>query len=704
MLRNSWRSARRGRQGITPPLHAPGTKYVSFVFDPQLSYPLPAPGATIVLPIDPPLTAPFPVMKLGYYDRATDSTSFATDVYTAGEPPIIGTVSADGRLVTFEHVSHFSTLVGLAEDAAPPQVTAPASIQVTASETGGARGTNVPELAAFLAGGSATDNLDPAPERLAPQAGGIDLTNSSLFPAGATTTVTFRYRDSADNLGTAEATVTVTGIADTQAPTVTAPAPIEIAATEPGGTRGTASPQLASFLNAGSATDDTDPSPVRLDPLVDGEVADFTTLFPVGLTTVTFRYQDAAGNLGTANTTVRVTAPPDTVAPLVTAPAPITVSATAAGGTSGTASPALAAFLAAGTATDAVAPAPARLAPQVGGGDVDGATLFPLGTTSVTFRFQDDAGNVGSASATVTVVDDTAPTVTAPANLTLAGTEHGGASGASAPALAAFLAGGTAMDSVDSAPSRLAPQVGGVDASGATLFPLGTTTVNFRFQDAAGNSGTAAATVTVTDSTAPTVTPPAVIEIPATERFGATAAASPTLATFLAAGTAVDTVDPAPQRLAARSGGADITSATLFNIGTTTVTFRFRDSSGNVGESSARVRVVVGAPKLSAVATKGTSAGGYFVDIAFRNTGTGRLSQGKVGRVTLRTLAGSGTVTLASTLPLTIGDLDPGATASVRVYLTVPATVSRFSIVENGTLEDVSGKVYSFSLSQAVIR
>jgi hypothetical protein len=45
-----------------------------------------------------------------------------------------------------------------------------------------------------------------------------------------------------------------------------------------------------------------------------------------------------------------------------------------------------------------------RLAPQVGGGVANDQTLFPLGDTEVTFRFSDSAGHVGSATATVTVV------------------------------------------------------------------------------------------------------------------------------------------------------------------------------------------------------------------------------------------------------------------------------------------------------------
>ncbi|HLG55442.1 MAG TPA: choice-of-anchor tandem repeat NxxGxxAF-containing protein [Vicinamibacterales bacterium] len=94
-------------------------------------------------------------------------------------------------------------------------------------------------------------------------------------------------------------------------------------------------------------------------------------------------------------------------------------------------------------------------------------------------------------------VDATAPVVTAPTPITIEATQPSGATGALSGALAAFLAGGTATDNADPNPVRLTPRVGGADATNATLFPLGTTTVAFRFEDASGNIGTATSQVTV---------------------------------------------------------------------------------------------------------------------------------------------------------------------------------------------------------------
>jgi hypothetical protein len=62
----------------------------------------------------------------------------------------------------------------------------------------------------------------------------------------------------------------------------------------------------------------------------------------------------------------------------------------------------LAAYLAGGSATDGCS-ATQRLAPQANGSDVTSATFFRGGTTAVTFRYRDGAGNIGTATSDVTV-------------------------------------------------------------------------------------------------------------------------------------------------------------------------------------------------------------------------------------------------------------------------------------------------------------
>ena len=100
-------------------------------------------------------------------------------------------------------------------------------------------------------------------------------------------------------------------------------------------------------------------------------------------------------------------------------------------------------------------------------------SLFPVGTTTVTCTATDAAGNDGTASLTVTVVDTTAPAITVPPNIKAPAT---------GPTGAVVTYAVTASDVVDGdVPPTCSP------ASGS-LFPVGTTTVTCDAVDAAGNS------------------------------------------------------------------------------------------------------------------------------------------------------------------------------------------------------------------------
>ncbi len=212
----------------------------------------------------------------------------------------------------------------------------------------------------------------------------------------------------------------------------------------------------------------------------------------------------------------------------------------------------------------------------------------------------------------------------------------------------------------------------------------------------------------IVDTTPPVVTPPTGITVPATEADGARGNASATLAAFLAGASAVDNADPAPVRLAPQVGGVDVDNNTLLPLGATAVIFRFMDSSGNTGTGMANVTVVLGLPRISgSVVGKGVDASGArSYDVKLTNTGTGNARNLRITQVLLRTLLGSGNVTynatLSPSLPMMIGSLDVGASVTRRLFLDVPATVTKLAIIESGSVQDVVGTNYTYSTAEVV--
>jgi hypothetical protein len=143
------------------------------------------------------------------------------------------------------------------------------------------------------------------------------------------------------------------------------------------------------------ATDDSDPHPV-----VECAPASGST-FPVGTTIVTCTATDASGNDVSASFEVTVV---DATGPALIVPGALIAEATSALG-------AVVNFTA--TASDPGYPDPVVTC------DLASGATFPLGTTIVTCRASDAAGNESSASFTVTVRDTTAPGLTVPQGLVL---------------------------------------------------------------------------------------------------------------------------------------------------------------------------------------------------------------------------------------------------------------------------------------------
>ena len=115
---------------------------------------------------------------------------------------------------------------------------------------------------------------------------------------------------------------------------------------------------------------------------------------------------------------------------------------------------------------------------------------------------------------------------------------------------------------------------------------------------------------------------------------------------------------------------------------------------------------VPGQPRISAsIGTPVADAPGVmYIDLRLANTGAVHARNISVNQLLFRTLAGSGTVTTgsATVLPKITSRMDIGRSATIRLYVNVPSTVTRFSINETGTAQDSSGVSYNFSLGQVV--
>lgn len=207
-------------------------------------------------------------------------------------------------------------------------------------------------------------------------------------------------------------------------------------------------------------------------------------------------------------------------------------------------------------------------------------SFFAIGTTAVNVTARDVAGNTATASFNVVVVDNQAPTITAPANVTVnanVGTTY---------ATGVVLGTATVTDNSSSGVA--------ITNNALTQFPLGETIVTWTATDAAGNTASATQKVTVLDKEAPAITAPATVTTVTNNNQA--------FATNVNLGTATATDN---------SGSVTITDdrPTQFPIGTTTVTWTATDAAGNTVSATQLVIVedkqapVLNAPSNKVVAT-----------------------------------------------------------------------------------------------------
>ena len=109
-------------------------------------------------------------------------------------------------------------------------------------------------------------------------------------------------------------------------------------------------------------------------------------------------------------------------------------------------------------------------------------------------------------------------------------------------------------------------------------------------------------------------------------------------------------------------------------------------------------------PRLAISATAGERNGQLLlVSLTVSNNGTAPASGITLNQIVLRTLAGMGeAVPFAPTLPVTVGELPPGASTVVVLELQVPTTIRELALIENGTFQDGHLTVDQFRRRQVV--
>jgi hypothetical protein len=192
-------------------------------------------------------------------------------------------------------------------------------------------------------------------------------------------------------------------------------------------------------------------------------------------------------------------------------------------------------------------------------------SVFSLGTTPVSCSAVDSHGNSANRgfSVTVTRSDTEAPTLNlAPTTQTLEATGPGGAG---------------ATYTVSASDDTGNPTVSCDHVSGST-FPLGTTMVTCTATDGAGKQTSQSITVTVQDTTDPSLSLPANQSLEATSSGGAT---------FTYSASATDIVD------GSIGASCNPASGSVFPVGSTTVNCTATDSHGNSSSGSFTVTVAL---------------------------------------------------------------------------------------------------------------
>jgi len=382
------------------------------------------------------------------------------------------------------------------------------------------------------------------------------------YPIG-TTGITWTVTDQYGRTATCTQRILVhaTCASDTSPPTITAPADITVG-TGPNST--TCGVVLDDELGQASATDDCSAT-ISTSGIPAGN------LFPVGTTTVTYTATDGAGHTASAVQHVTVF---DNTPPVIAAPADASYTcleqvpaADASQATRGVVLDENGNPLPPGPPFDNCGTPTVTVSESASGA---GTSASPRVITR-TFTATDSHSNSASSVQTITVIDATPPSITAPSDKSF----NTGAGATSC---------GTTVSNADLGSPTASDNCAGVTVSrspSGNTFPVGTTTITWTATDAVGNTSTAQQTVTVVDNTPPVLSCPS--NITAYLPLNSTATS---MAVSYPAATATDNCgDPITYNYSIASGS-------VFPVGTTPVTVTATDTHSNVSSCTFTITVL----------------------------------------------------------------------------------------------------------------
>jgi len=346
----------------------------------------------------------------------------------------------------------------------------------------------------------------------------VSVTNDApeFFSLGETT-VTWTATDVGGNTASIEQKITVF---DTTFPILEIPEDIVI--------ESTSLDQNEINLGEATATDN-------------GEITSITNdapeFFSLGETTVTWTAIDSSNNFSSLTQSVSVI---DTTAPEISSLEDITLEATSVD--------ANIVNLDSPIASDVQDVTIYIIAPDV----------FPVGETTVTWTAVDESGNSASATQTVTIVDTTKPGLSIPQDQTVEASSLEGT-----------------LVEIDQAEAHDITGISSIVHDAPDVFPLGSTLIAWIATDNHGNITTAYQTVTVVDTTTPTIIYPQDILAEAID---------PTM-NYIGLGE-LDAADSV--------GIESVTNdkPITFSFGSTTITWTVTDTSGNISQATQVVTLV----------------------------------------------------------------------------------------------------------------